>query len=284
MKSYLQRKSFLTILSIFVLIFSLTIFPQRQKDRTETKNVTRQPAANISTPSVQQRSPVNNQQPTQRQRQPEVKQVQRPVINNPTPRVEQQRQTVKTPTPKIERPIVNNPAPRVEERTKVINEPPPRYYEPKKIERITTTKIDPPAIHRKQIVDEPGSREPVIKQPVRKKQRPSPSNIQHDPPTVINQPEIIYTEPVYEPLNPPIIDCGPIIVPEFPTIIEYNPVIDYIPSPQRPINILTLKEQAIQDYYDEYYYDAIIDLNAAIAKDSLDFELYTFGEEWPGLN
>ena len=80
-------------------------------------------------------------------------------------------------------------------------------------------------------------------------------------------------------MNPPIIDCGPIIVPEFPTIIEYNPVIDYIPSPQRPINILTLKEQAIQDYYDEYYYDAIIDLNAAIAKDSLDFELYF----WRGM-
>ena len=42
---------------------------------------------------------------------------------------------------------------------------------------------------------------------------------------------------------------------------------------------MTLKEQAIQDYYDEFYFDALIDLNAAIAKDSLDFELFF----WRGM-
>ncbi len=56
-------------------------------------------------------------------------------------------------------------------------------------------------------------------------------------------------------------------------------LIEYIPSPPRPINRLTLKEQAIQNYYAEYYFDALIDFNAAIAKDSLDFELYF----WRGM-
>ncbi len=275
MKLNLYKKSFLSVISIFILIISISVFPQQRKDRIETKNVTRQPAVNNPSPVVEQKKPAYNPPPSPPQRPQESQPVQRPVVNNHVQRIEPQRQAVVKPAPQIQRPEVNNPAPRIEQKKQMVDETPQRNYEPKIIERPTETKIKHPSEQKKQVVDESGSKKPLIKQPVRQEERPTPPNVQHDPPEVINQPGVVYTEPVYIP-DPPIIYC-----PE-PTIIVSNPIVDPIderkPFPL-PVKKLSLKEQAIQDYYDEYYFDALIDLNAAIAKDSLDLELFF----WRGM-
>lgn len=253
MKLNLYKRSFLSGISIFILIISIIVFPQQRKDRTETKNEARQPAVNNSSPRVEQKSETYYPAPSQPQRISESQQTQRPVVNNPAPQVEQKKQ--------------------------VIDEPQQRNYKPKEIERTTTTIVDPSVIHSKQVIDEPGPKEPVIKQPVREKERPTPSNIKHDQPEVINHPAVYNPEPVIHPHPHPYPYPDPCPNPTPPVIIDYDPIIEYVPDIPLPLKKISLKEQAIQDYYDEYYFDAIIDLNAAIAKDTRDFELYF----WRGM-
>ena len=284
MKPNLNTKLFFSIFSILFFIVNFSIFPQQRQGKTEVKNESRQPAANNSTPAIKQERPVSNQPSTPPQRALEPPKVQRPVVNNPAPRVEQQKQIINEPppqprkiveSPQVQRPVVNNPAPQYEQRTQVIDEPPQRIYEPQNIERPTKTNLDPPIVQRERKIDEPTLRRPVLKPPIRAERNPRPPKIHHNPSYYDDQIEVCYTVPIY--------------IPDFPTIycpgleiIVDNPIVDPIDIPEDlPLSVksLTLKEQAIQDYYDEYYFDAIIDLNAAIQNDPLDLELFF----WRGM-
>ncbi len=173
MKSNLYNKSFLSVISILI-ISSSVIFPQHGKDRI---GVTRPPVKSNPSIAVEQRKPSYNPPTSTTPRTPEPKQVQRPVVDNPAPRIEQKKQ--------------------------IINETPQRNYEPRIIERQPETKVNNFTDRKKQVVIEPGPRESVIKQPVREEKRPTPPTVLHNPPEVINQPMIEYTEPNCDPPRRP---------------------------------------------------------------------------------
>ena len=111
MKLNLYKKSSLTTISIFFLIITFSIYPQQRPKNSGVNNENRQPVINNPSPGVEQKREANSPQPFQQQKAPEPQQVQRPVVSNPAPRVEQKKQ--------------------------VIDEPPQRNYEPKIIERNT---------------------------------------------------------------------------------------------------------------------------------------------------
>ena len=201
--------------------------------------------------SAEIRKPANNQQPA------------------PPQRISQPQQ--------IQRPIVNNPAPSGEQKRPVLNEPSQRMDTPRQPQRTETIRTIPPDKQKRNAVDEESNKKTPERQPVREERiitQPDVNPIRHDPYEEESNSGVYYTETVCDPY-PTFTD--PIY---YPPIIINEPIYEYLPSPSRPINKLSLKEQAIQNYYDEYYYDAIIDLNAAIKKDSLDFELYF----WRGMS
>ncbi len=249
MESNHNHKFFLVSISFFLVLLSCIIYPQKLRDRTELNNNPRTPAANNSnTTSIQQR-PSNTTPSINEQKLSQNKQVQRPDRNDHPTQAERNRQIVNVQRDKINK--------------------------REESQRTNTIPRNPSVRQKKDAIDIESSRKPSEDNPVREERvitQPEAIQIQHNPPYEEYYSDVDYYDPT---CNDPRGRDGIYL----PLIQIEEPVHNYRPSLPRPINKMSLKEQAIKDYYDEYYFDALIDLNAAINKDSLDFELYF----WRGM-
>ncbi len=133
---------------------------------------------------------------------------------------------------------------------------------------------------KKQVVNDEIYKSPIIKQPIRGKPRVTPVEVKHDLPVHKQKEENDNYNSDDEAVDYIITVDGYYHYPAKP-VRPYQPKFP-LPKPHNPPKqILSLKEEGIQDYYDGNYDDALDELTEAFKLDTLDFELlYWRGVVW----